>query len=141
MASSTVPHEVTRAFAEALSAAELDRAISFFADDGCIVTPDATVVHGRDGIRAILAQLTARHVQLRVTPESMQMVGELALCSERWAFTYACNDTGPFTQDSYSKVLLRRSDREWQLSIVAPWHLGSADRYPCASKPWTRQGL
>jgi limonene-1,2-epoxide hydrolase len=54
-----VPTEVTRAFAEALSAAELDRATSLFAEDGCFVTPDATAVHGRSGVRAILAQLIA----------------------------------------------------------------------------------
>lgn len=125
----TVPHEVTRAFAEALSAAELDRAVSLFRDDGCFITPDATAVHGRRGVRAILAQLTAGHVQLRVTPKSMEMAGGMALCSERWAFTYACKDTGPFTRASDATVLLRRSAGVWRLSVVAPWSTASADRF------------
>lgn len=122
MAPSTVPRAVTRAFAEALSAAELDRATSLFADDGCFVTPDATTVQGRRSVRAILAQLTAGRVQLRVTPGNMQMAGDVALCTERWDFTHAGRDTSPYTRVSESTILLRRSDRGWQLSVVAPWH-------------------
>jgi uncharacterized protein (TIGR02246 family) len=135
MASATVPRAVTRAFTEALSAAELDRAASLFADDGCFITPDATAIRGRRGVRAVLAQLTAGHVQLRVTPGSVQMAGDMALCTERWDFTYSGRDTGPYTQVSESTVLLRRSDRGWQLSIVAPWHIVSADQDPFSSTP------
>lgn len=132
------PQEVTRAFAGALSAAELDRAISLFADDGCLVTPDATTVHGRHGVRAILVQLIAGRAQLRVTPKSMHIAGSMALCSERWAFTYACKDASPFTQAADSTVLLRRSNRVWKLLFVAPWHIMEADRYFVASMPRTR---
>jgi len=129
------PQAVTHAFAEALSASALDRAASLFADHGCFVTPDATTVHGRRGIRAILAQLTTGHVRLRVTPGSMQMAGDMALCTERWDFTYACKETDSFTRASDSTVLLRRFDRVWQLAVVAPWHIVSADQYPFASIP------
>lgn len=132
------PQEVTRAFAGALSAAELDRAISLFADDGCFVTPDATTVHGHHGVRTILAQLIVSHAQLRVAPKSVHIAGNIALCSERWAFTYACKEVSPFTQASDSTVLLRRSDRAWKLLFVAPWHIVDADRYPFASMPRTR---
>lgn len=132
------PQEVTCAFAGALSAAELDRAISLFADDGCFVTPDATTVHGCHGVRAILAQLIAGHAQLRVTSKSTHIAGSMALCSERWAFTYACQDVSPFTQAADSTVLLRRSNRVWKLLFVAPWHIVDADRYPFAPMPRTR---
>jgi uncharacterized protein (TIGR02246 family) len=131
------PHEVTRAFAGALSAAELDRAMSLFADDGCLVTPDATTVHGRHGVRTILAQLIAGHAQLRVAPKSVHVAGSMALCSERWAFTYAYKGVSSFTQAADSTVLLRRSNRVWRLLFVAPWHIVDADRYPFASMPRT----
>jgi ketosteroid isomerase-like protein len=124
------PQKVTCAFAKALSAAELDRAISLFADDGCFVTPDATTVYGRHGVRAILAQLIAGHAQLRVAPKSLHIAGSMALCSERWVFTYACKDVSPFTQAAGSTVLLRRSNRVWELLFVAPWHIVDADRSP-----------
>lgn len=126
------PQGVTRAFAEALSAAELDEAASLFADDGCFVTPDATVVYGRYGIRAILAQLTAGHVQLRVASKTVHMAGRMAFCKERWAFTYACSHASPFTQTSDSTVLLRQHDRRWKLFVVAPWHAVNAGQYALA---------
>lgn len=129
------PQEVTRAFAGALSAAELDLAISLFADDGCFVTPDATTVHGRHGIKAILAQLIASHAQLRVVPKSVHIARSMALCSERWAFTYTCKEIGPFTRASNSTVLLRRYDRVWKLLFVAPWHIAYANRYPLRRCP------
>ncbi len=131
------PQEVTHALAGALSAAELDRAISFFADNGCFVTPDATTVHGRHGVRAILAQLIASHAQLRVAPKRVHLARGMALCSERWAFTYACKEISSFTRASNSTVLLRRSDRVWKLLFVAPWHIVDANRYPFTSMPPT----
>jgi uncharacterized protein (TIGR02246 family) len=135
------PQKVTRTFAEALSAAELDRAASLFADDGRFVTPDATVVHGRRGVREILAQLTASHVQLRVAQKQVYVAGNIALCSERWAFTYACKEVSPFTQTSDSTVLLGCSDRMWRFSIVAPWHIVDVDQYLFASMPPPRWRL
>jgi len=126
------PHQVTRALAGLLSAAELDRAMSLFANECCFVTPDATAVRGRSGIRAILAQLIAGHAQLRVTPQSMQMTGRMALCRERWTFTYTLKGTGLFSQDSDSTILLRHTEHVWRLSTVAPWHSISVDR-PAAS--------
>jgi uncharacterized protein (TIGR02246 family) len=136
----TSPHAAILAFAEALSAAELEQATSLFADDGCFVTPDATAVRGRRGIREVLAQLTAGRVQLRVTPGTVQIAGSMALCSERWAFTYAGKDICPFTRVSDSTALLRRSDGGWQLSLVAPWHIMHLDRYRSPSTPLLGQG-
>jgi ketosteroid isomerase-like protein len=138
-----LPQEVTRAFADALSAADLDRAASFFADDGCLVTPDATAVHGpqgirasgHQGIRAILAQLTAGRVQLRVASKSVHTITSMALC----IFTYAREGAAPFIQVSDSTVLLRRQNRAWKLLIVAPWGIADADRHPFAAMPWPRQ--
>jgi uncharacterized protein (TIGR02246 family) len=116
------PGEVTRGFAEAISAAELDRATSLFAEDGCFITPDATTVHGRRGIKDVLAQLTASRVRLSVAPEGIRVDGAMALCHERWAFTYAGGHGDSYTQISHSTILLRRSDHDWRLMIVAPWH-------------------
>ena len=132
------PQAVTPAFAAALSAAELDRAASFFAADGCFVTPDATAVRGRLGVRALLAQLTSGRVQLRVEPRSTRMAGSLALCTERWIFTYTRDGAAPFIQASDSAILLCRPSDTWRLLIVAPWGIADADRNPFAALPWPR---
>ena len=91
-------------------------------------------MHGH-GVRAILAQLIASHAQLRVAPKSVHMAGSMALCSERWAFTYACKEIGPFTRASNSTVLLRRDDRVWKLLFVVPGHIVDANRYPLRRCP------
>lgn len=121
------PQDVTHAFAQAISATELERAMSFFAEGGCFVTPDATAVSGTQGIRAILVQLTGGRVQLQVELKSVQSAGGMAICNERWAFTYAREDADPFTQVSDSTVLLCRSNGVWKLLIAAPWGLADAN--------------
>jgi uncharacterized protein (TIGR02246 family) len=128
----------TRSLATALSAAELDRALSLFDEDGCFVTPDATAIRGSKGIRAILSQLIASRVQLRVESRSTRMAGSLALCQERWAFTHARAGAAPLVQASDSTALLRRSSDAWRLLIAAPWGIADADRRPFASMPWPR---
>lgn len=130
------PQEVTRAFAGALGAAELDRALSLFDEDGCFITPDVTAVRGLQGIRAILSQLIASRAQLLVEPRSTRTAGSLALCGERWTFTYDRGDATPFVQGSDSTILLRRSNRAWRLLIAAPWGIADADRLPFAEMPW-----
>lgn len=53
------------AFARALSAGDLDEAAAGFARDGCLVTADATAIHGRERIRPVLAQMVLRSTQIR----------------------------------------------------------------------------
>jgi ketosteroid isomerase-like protein len=109
--------------------------MSFFADNCCFLTPDATAVHGRGGIRTGLAQLATGRVRLRVASQDVQIARDLALCSERWVFTYKCSGSGPFTRTSDSTVVLRRFDRTWRLTVVAPWRHVSPDRFLSAPPP------
>lgn len=132
------PQEITRDLAAALGAAELDRALSLFDEDGCFVTPDATAVRGPQGVKAILSQLIAGRVRLRIEPRSTRMAGGLALCGERWTFIYDRGEAAPFVQGSDSMVLLRRSNRVWRLLIAAPWAIADGDRSPFATMPWPR---
>jgi limonene-1,2-epoxide hydrolase len=132
------PQELTRAFAAALSAAELDCATSFFTADGSFVTPDATAVSGLRSIRAILFQLIASRVQLQVEPRSIRMSGGMVICNERWIFTYARDDAAPFILASDSAILLCRPSNTWRLLIAAPWGIADADRNPFAALPWPR---
>jgi hypothetical protein len=50
-----VPSEAL-GFARALSRGNLAAALGCFAEDGCLLTPDATAVHGRERIRPLLLQ-------------------------------------------------------------------------------------
>ncbi len=135
------PQEVSRAFARELSSGRLGAAASFFASDAYFVTPDATAIRGRGGIRAILAQLIGCRVQLRVASQSMHTAGHMALCNERWTFNYNRSDAAPFARASDSTVLLRREERTWKLLIAAPWGLADADRHPFVSTALAEIGV
>jgi ketosteroid isomerase-like protein len=118
------PRESTRAFAQAINAADLHTATYCFAKDACLVTPDATAIRGREEIRPILAQLIARQTRIEVLASSLLVAGEVALGSERWAIRSAGPEGSVFSQDSSPALVLRNLEGAWKLSIAAPWGWG-----------------
>jgi len=135
------PQQVSCAFAHALSAGDLDVAASLFATDACFVTPDATAIHGIEGIRAVLTQLTASRAQLEVMPYGMHKARGLALCNERWTLTYDRTAATPLARTSDATVLLRRRSTAWELLTVAPWGLADGRiGTPSSRPPWRRSG-
>ncbi|MGB7685595.1 MAG: nuclear transport factor 2 family protein, partial [Solirubrobacterales bacterium] len=69
---------------KALVAGDLDSASACFARDGCLITPDATAIHGRDRIRPVLAQLIAQRIDVAVEGSHVIGGGEVRLVRERW---------------------------------------------------------
>lgn len=107
-------------FARALSDGDLDQAASWFARDGCLITPDATAVHGRERIRSVLAQMVASQTEIRVELSSTVATGEVILVQQRWRVR--AGDRGARIEESLNAVLiLRRIEGIWKLSIAAPW--------------------
>ncbi len=120
------PHLVRASltFAKALSLGDLEAATACFAKDGCLITPDATAVHGRDRVRPILAQLVARRIGVSVELSHAVSAGEVVLVSERWRI---CSDTGAgprVEQILNPTMVLRQVEGEWKLAIAAPWGWG-----------------
>jgi ketosteroid isomerase-like protein len=118
---SRTPELACRDFTTALGAGELEAATACFARDGCLITPDATAVRGREGIRDVLAQLTLRHTQIRIEFSTTLATADVALLHERWKIRADGAGGGPFVQISSSTLVLRQIEGEWKLSIVAPW--------------------
>ena len=71
-------------FARSLSRGDLEAATACFARDGCLITPDATAIHGRERIRPVLAQLIARGAEIEVELSSAIGDGDVMLARERW---------------------------------------------------------
>ena len=71
-------------FAGAISAGDLDAATACFARDGCLITPDATAIYGRERIRPVLLQLIARRTEITVELSHRVGSGEVVLAHERW---------------------------------------------------------
>jgi len=111
-------------FAQALNAGELDKAAACFARDGCLVTPDATAIYGRERIREVLAQMVRGHTEIRVELSSAVGVGEVVLFHQRWRIRSGDPLRERFDQVSDAVMVVRRIEGSWKLSIAAPWGYG-----------------
>ena len=115
-------------FVQALSLGDLDSATACFARDGCLITPDATSVHGRDRIRPLLAQLVARRTEIKVEFSNVVGAGGVVLAHERWKVRSGGVESPRIEQSLNATLVLRRVEAEWKLAIAAPW--GWAQEYP-----------
>lgn len=109
--------------AKAIRAGDLDAAQGRFADNACLITPDATAIYGHDEIRPILAQLIDAGTVIQVETGSLVRVGEVALGSERLHFR---SRGVPHRQSFPANTVLRRYGDDWRIAIAAPWGWGHA---------------
>lgn len=111
-------------FAQALNAGELDNAAACFARDGCLVTPDATAIYGRERIRELLAQMVRQQIEIRVELSTAVGVGEVVLLHQRWRILSGDRLGERVEQISDAVMVVRRIEGTWKLSIAAPWGYG-----------------
>ncbi|HEY5943212.1 MAG TPA: DUF4440 domain-containing protein [Solirubrobacterales bacterium] len=115
------PYESTRAFADSISRGDLDSATSCFAKDACLLTPDSTVIRGREEIRPILRQMIASGSRIEVQESSVVLAGEVALGSERWVVTSAGSDGELFSRTLTPTMVMREVEGVWKLAVAMPW--------------------
>jgi ketosteroid isomerase-like protein len=115
------PEQALLSFADALNGGQLDVASACFARDGYILTPNATAIRGREGIRSILAQLIAGRTRIQVQADGMLTVGAVALSSAGWTLRSVGPEECPLEQVCAPTVVLHRIEDAWKLAIVAPW--------------------
>jgi ketosteroid isomerase-like protein len=122
------PHAARGSFAlaQALNAGDLESATACFARDGCLVTPDATAIHGRDRVRPVLAQMVVRHTEIRIELSSAIRAGGVILAHERWTVRSDGPESSRVAQTLNPTLLLRQIEAEWKLAIAAPWGCGRA---------------
>lgn len=104
-----------------MSAGELEAAAQCFARDGCLITPDATAIHGRESIRRVLAQMIVRRTEIEVELTSAVGAGEVVLIHQRWRIRSGEQTDGRFEQIADAILIVRRVEGAWKLSIAAPW--------------------
>ena len=115
------PGESTRALAASITRGDLELATSCFAKDACLLTPDATVVRGREEIRPILHQLIVAGSQIEVQESSIVLAGEVALGTERWVMRSMGSEGEPFTRALTPTMVLRQLEGVWKLAVAMPW--------------------
>lgn len=119
--SADAPEESTRAFADFLSRGDLDAAASCFAKDACLLTPDSTVIRGRDEIRPILRQMIAVGSRIEVQESAVVLAGEVALGTDRWVVTSPGSEGEPFSRTLTPTMVLRQVEGVWKLAVAMPW--------------------
>lgn len=129
------PRLACRALARALSAGNLDAAAACFAPDACLITPDATAMHGKAAIRALLAQLIEARAEVAIELAGVLAAGDVALAHERWTIRSGGAGGSRFAQSSYPTLVLRRVGEEWKLAIAAPWGWGPAPALEAVAAP------
>lgn len=116
------PERALSAFVAALSRGEVDAAAACVSRSACLVTPDATAISGRDGIRPVLAQLIALRLQVQVEVDWLLVADDVALGRGRWrGHSPEPGTPRSYAQDWRSTVVLKRMEGEWKLHIVSPW--------------------
>jgi ketosteroid isomerase-like protein len=117
---------ISSVFAAAINSGDLHGAGNCFTRDACLLTPDQTAVHGRDQIRAVLAQLIDRQVKIEILASFLLLAGDLALGAERWRLRTIAADGTDFEQISHPTLIARCSEGDWRLAIATPWGWGRA---------------
>jgi ketosteroid isomerase-like protein len=108
-------------FTALLSTGKLEAAAACFTRDACLITPDATAIHGRESIRALLAQLVARHTQIEVELSNVLIAGETAFVQERWTVRSDGVEGRRFEQVCEPTLIFRWVEGHWKIVIAAPW--------------------
>lgn len=116
---------VCPSFVRALNQGDLGSAAACFARDGCLITPDATAIHGRDSIRPVLAQMVAGGTRIRVEASNSIRAGRLVLARERWLTRTGEVEGLPIEQILGATLVARQIEGAWKLTIAAPWGWGS----------------
>jgi ketosteroid isomerase-like protein len=108
-------------FAEALNRGDLDSASACFARTGCLITPDATAVHGRDRIRPLLAQMIVRTTRIRVEASNRIESGDVVLARELWQIQSGESGSTAVRQAAQAVLVLQWIEGVWKVTIAAPW--------------------
>jgi len=115
------PGNACLSFPRAVSAGDLDAAAACFARDGCLITPDATAIHGRESIRRVLAQMIGRQTEIEIELSTAVGAGEVVLIHQRWRIRSGGEAGGRLEQVADAMLILRRLEGAWKVSIAAPW--------------------
>lgn len=107
-------------FLRALARGDVEKLSSQLCRDACFLTQDATAIHGRARVGALLGQLV--NANLRVLSERCHAIpmGDFALVCARWEMRLSTH-AGPLSQTTDATLALARRESRWKLLLIAPW--------------------
>jgi uncharacterized protein (TIGR02246 family) len=123
------PAEVSIAFAEAVSAGDLEGASGFFAEDARFLMADGQLIEGRAAIRKLLQVLLSNRPEMSVEIERVIETARGAVGSERWTMSFKGEGKERIEQSGRSTVVFARAGANWEILIDAPWGLAPQSAY------------
>lgn len=122
MAPARTPEGLHAILEDAFNRADLDAYAAAHEDDATLVVPpDGTTVHGRDGIRAAVAPMFARHPRLTSVVQKKLEGRDLAVTHARWTLVVPGDDGAPIeTSGRGTIVSRRRPDGTWRIVLDDP---------------------
>jgi ketosteroid isomerase-like protein len=126
LSSPTRTNAACLALPKLLSIGDLETAAACFCRDACLLTPDATAIHGRDHIRPVLAQLIARHVRIEVEQSNLLEAGDVAFARELWRVSAQGSAASRFEEVCSPLLVLRQIEGSWKVAIAALWGWGKS---------------
>jgi ketosteroid isomerase-like protein len=115
------PEFVIHAFAAALSTGNLSVAMARFTRAACLLTPDGTEIHGREGIAAVLSQLISRRTHISVEQLVLRHAGEVVLANALCSIRSDGPEGSRFVQTSSPTLVLQKVEGVWKIAVAAPW--------------------
>ncbi len=109
-----------------LSSGDVEGASSCLARHVCLLTPDATAVHGREGVRQVFAQLIASKIRIEVEASRVLVVDDTALSRERWGVTSSGIAGSRGTGVLCPTFSLQRIEGTWKVAILVLWGWGDS---------------
>lgn len=115
------PEFAIHAFAAALNTGNLSAATARFTRTACLLTPDGTEIHGREGIAAVLSQLISRRTQISIEQIVLRDAGEVVLASALCTIRSDGPEGSRFVQTSAPTLVLQKVEDAWKIAVAAPW--------------------
>lgn len=119
------PERATRSFCEAVNRGDLSSACNCFTREGCLITPDATAMRGREAISGVLAQLIDAGARLSIRSAAALRAGGVVLSHGEWVIESNGPEEDSFVRDARPTVVLQLIEEQWKLAIAAPWGWGA----------------
>jgi uncharacterized protein (TIGR02246 family) len=124
MPTARTPEDISRLIGEAITAKNMDAALSLYEPDATFALPKGFgegSVSGLDGIREAFAAFMAMNPDLAVNAEKTLLAGDTALVIGNWTLKVTDAD-GKETEANgrYADVVRRQSDGSWLFVIDNP---------------------
>lgn len=116
----TTPAQVSEIWGAAFNRGDIEGMMSLYTADCAFVADPSQVIHGTDGIRAVLEGFLALKGTITFSEATIVEHGDTALCHARWTAT-GTGPEGPVEMGGYtSEVVQRQADGTWKYVIDDP---------------------